>query len=410
MDDSPEHFLELVRDALLHLYDDLAYLEGHALLAVVGAPETASRARARLLRQALLDAIEALHPEPSLGVESRAYSTYRIYRILELRYIEGLEAGQVMERVALSKTHYHREHHRALQAVASFLRERWPSTSRLLMAPASQRPSKPESQELLRKEAERVSHEDRAGRADLGELLGGVRELLRPLCAERGVELHLELPAQLPTVLGGRVALRQALLTILARAVRTVQHGPVEVLVRPEASAVQVDISGPAGGSPGYDQLDIEESRPFVEALQGEIARVPPSTEAKRWMVRLRLPTHRRSTALVVDNSADFIRLLERYLTDRDWEIVGTSDVDRALALARERGPEAILLDVIIPGRDGWDLLLALKAIPATRDIPVIVCSVLDEPEVAFSLGAAGYLQKPVDERQLIAALSALRR
>lgn len=61
-----------------------------------------------------------------------------------------------------------------------------------------------------------------------------------------------------------------------------------------------------------------------------------------------------------------------------------------------------------MPGRDGWDFLQALKASPATRTIPVIVCSVLDEPEVALSLGAAAYLQKPIDQRRLLTTLRAV--
>jgi Amt family ammonium transporter len=82
--------------------------------------------------------------------------------------------------------------------------------------------------------------------------------------------------------------------------------------------------------------------------------------------------------------------------------------VDEAYALACHQHPGAILLDVVIPGRDGWELLLELKQLPSTRDIPVIICSVLDEPAVAIALGAAAYLQKPIDQDRLLAALNPL--
>jgi CheY-like chemotaxis protein len=68
-----------------------------------------------------------------------------------------------------------------------------------------------------------------------------------------------------------------------------------------------------------------------------------------------------------------------------------------------------ILLDAVIPGRDGWELLLELKRSRETREIPVVLCSVLDEPGLALSLGAASYLHKPIDQAQLVGALSRFR-
>ena len=59
--------------------------------------------------------------------------------------------------------------------------------------------------------------------------------------------------------------------------------------------------------------------------------------------------------------------------------------------------PVAIPLDVVIPGREGWELL-ELKQVPSTNEIPVIVCSVLDEPAVAIALSATAYLQKTIDQ------------
>jgi ammonium transporter, Amt family len=96
---------------------------------------------------------------------------------------------------------------------------------------------------------------------------------------------------------------------------------------------------------------------------------------------------------------------VELYLTGGDWEIVSASSVEEATAHARRLHPNVILLDVIIPGRDGWDLLLDLRAHATTLDIPVIICSVLNEPSMATALGATAYLQKPISQGQLMAAL-----
>ena len=64
--------------------------------------------------------------------------------------------------------------------------------------------------------------------------------------------------------------------------------------------------------------------------------------------------------------------------------------------MARETPPDAILLDVMLPDQDGWEVLQTLKADPLTCEIPVIVCSVFDDPRLAESLGATGFIHKPV--------------
>jgi CheY-like chemotaxis protein len=97
-------------------------------------------------------------------------------------------------------------------------------------------------------------------------------------------------------------------------------------------------------------------------------------------------------------------------MAGQGWSVVGAASVDEAYSLACRQHPVAILLDVVIPGRDGWELLLELKQLPSTREIPVIICSALDEPAVAIALGAAAYLQKPIDQAGLLAALTPLLR
>jgi CheY-like chemotaxis protein len=68
--------------------------------------------------------------------------------------------------------------------------------------------------------------------------------------------------------------------------------------------------------------------------------------------------------------------------------------------------PTVIILDVLLPQEDGWELLMSLRADDRTRDIPVIVCSVLREPQLARSLGASAHLPKPVTQGALLEALT----
>jgi CheY-like chemotaxis protein len=81
---------------------------------------------------------------------------------------------------------------------------------------------------------------------------------------------------------------------------------------------------------------------------------------------------------------------------------------EEGLALARELSPSLILLDVMMPGMDGWAVLRELKSDPALQGIPVAMVTVVDDERMAYSLGASEYLTKPVDRSRLLELASAL--
>jgi len=87
------------------------------------------------------------------------------------------------------------------------------------------------------------------------------------------------------------------------------------------------------------------------------------------------------------------------------FTVLVASDGEAGLALAREARPVAIVLDILLPRLDGWDVLARAKADPAIADIPVVVVSMLDERGKGFSLGAADYLVKPVQREALLGTL-----
>ena len=87
-----------------------------------------------------------------------------------------------------------------------------------------------------------------------------------------------------------------------------------------------------------------------------------------------------------------------------------TEDVAAVPELAARERPAAITLDVMTPAVDGWEALRRIKADRRTADVPVLVCSVLQEASLARALGAAGFIAKPVSPQQLRAALDQCRR
>jgi CheY-like chemotaxis protein len=108
---------------------------------------------------------------------------------------------------------------------------------------------------------------------------------------------------------------------------------------------------------------------------------------------------------LVVDDNADLIHLYRRYVVGTRYRIVHTAQGQRVFEIVEASAPDVIILDVMLPDIDGWELLAHLHEHPATRSIPVVVCSVVREEDLALALGAALYLPKPVERQQFIQAL-----
>jgi signal transduction histidine kinase/DNA-binding response OmpR family regulator len=111
-------------------------------------------------------------------------------------------------------------------------------------------------------------------------------------------------------------------------------------------------------------------------------------------------------TILVVDDDASVRELIERHLRNEGYAVASAANGEEGLRLARELHPRAITLDVMMPGMDGWSVLAALKKDPGTADIPVIMCTILDDRNMGFTLGASDFMTKPIDHRQLVGLLT----
>ena len=109
---------------------------------------------------------------------------------------------------------------------------------------------------------------------------------------------------------------------------------------------------------------------------------------------------------LSIDDDPHTGELLRHNLRKLSFRIESASNGEDGLRRARELRPDAILLDVTMPGMDGWEVLTAIKSDPDLESIPVILLTMVEDRKMAFSLGAADYLMKPVDREQLAAALA----
>jgi len=106
-------------------------------------------------------------------------------------------------------------------------------------------------------------------------------------------------------------------------------------------------------------------------------------------------------TVLVIDDDPDARRLIRRLLTADGFRVEEAESGAAGIARARETRPDAITLDVLMPGMDGWTVLKELRSDDSVGDIPVIMLSVLREQQLGLALGASEYVTKPVDRAQL---------
>jgi CheY-like chemotaxis protein len=142
-----------------------------------------------------------------------------------------------------------------------------------------------------------------------------------------------------------------------------------------------------------------------IEVSTGESANQQSSQIASVISARFELPAAEQTTVLVIDDNADVLQLFERYMTGTRYRFIGTQSAPDGLDRARTIHPQIIVLDVMMPGRDGWTLLGQLREHPETRDIPVIVCTILSQTELAMVLGAADFVRKPVNRAEFLEAL-----
>jgi len=126
--------------------------------------------------------------------------------------------------------------------------------------------------------------------------------------------------------------------------------------------------------------------------------------------LREKVPAHQPKDkfVLVVDDDPNIRSLLHQELTDAGYIVRLAEDGRKALALIREEIPGLVILDVMMPEMNGFDVAAVLKNDPATMDIPIIILSIVEDKERGFRLGVDRYLTKPIDTASLFHEVDAL--
>ena len=386
--DADERLVATVADALRRLYDPPALLRSPLREALV--PNSTPEAGVRFLRTALLEAVESLNPGPKVPFRAPAS---RSYDAIRLHYVEGRTIEEVARELAVSERQAYRDIRRGEADVATVLWARHRPQERELQHSAGR---------SLRQEVQRLQLG--AGTTELQQALLEALAAVTPLAKRMGVALHAGQTGELK-VSADAGGLRQCLIATLSCAIQCGCR-QLGVVARPGAQTVSLRIAcdGSKGRAAPPPNLRAT-ARVLAEAIGAELEE---RLQGEEPYVALRLPLAAPATVLVIDDNQGLIELFQRYLQDSDCRVLGASDATEGLRLARESRPNAIVLDILMPGTDGWALLGELKADSTIAQVPVIVCSVFNDPELAKALGAAAFISKPVARAELLRALAVL--
>jgi PAS domain S-box-containing protein len=141
-----------------------------------------------------------------------------------------------------------------------------------------------------------------------------------------------------------------------------------------------------------------------IEVLDRKTESAPTVSTQTSFTVSPVRDTH-IGTVLVIDDDATICDLMVRYLAKNGFQVETATSGSEGLQRARALRPDAITLDVMMPGMDGWKVLSELKADPELADIPVVVVTIVDNKNLGFALGASDYLTKPINYKRLAGLL-----
>ena len=386
-----------IRSALTHL-NDPSYLENHPLARRIASASSDTMAgRGPALKRVLLLSIEALDPGASVPASS---PEARPYQILRRYYISKRSMVQIAMQLAISESYAYRELRRAILSVAHIVAEYLNQDDGRT---ASGQPS-PVTQ--VRAEVERLAL-GAYRQVELIVLLETILDSLQGLAAAHHIEVKLLNEARWTSLVANRTMLRQAVLNLLSH-VLSVHEGPGAVIVRVTNAERKIQMETCFRSQRAC--APVAPSAPYGIAVQILATMGIPwqleSDAEGSVCFRMQIKPAEEQVVLIVDDNPGMISLLGRYLRQRGMRIYGATSGPEALRLL-ERAPDVILLDIMMPDQDGWEIMQALREHPAGRQAKIVVCSIIDDPALSATMGADGFLHKPVDAADLYRVLDA---
>lgn len=288
----------------------------------------------------------------------------------------------------------------------------------------------------------------------LAAAIDDIHSIVRDMVNKKHLILQTNIPDDLPYIHADSVKFKQIMYNLLSNAVKFTPEGgsvTIDASLKDDVFLISVTDTGigiePANHETIFDefkQLDSSRSRQYegtglglsltkklVELHEGRIW-VESEGLGKGSRFSFTLPAVQRDheviqrvsdryasafhapdrspkkVILVVEDNSQASQLLCIYLSEAGYDTVVATNGDEAIEMARKVKPFAITLDIMLPKKDGWQVMQELKSFKDTSNIPVIIISVVDDQTFGFNMGAVGYLVKPIDKLQLTYTLKKL--
>jgi signal transduction histidine kinase/DNA-binding response OmpR family regulator len=285
---------------------------------------------------------------------------------------------------------------------------------------------------------------------DVVALLDDVRATVQPLVAKNGNTFTVNCGPQLGTLRSDQTKVRQILLNLLSNAAKFTTKGQITLTARRTrrgaGHGVEFEVSDKGiGMTPeqltglfqpfsqadasttrrfGGTGLGLAITRHFCRMLGGDVTVdsrfgegstfrfTVPNIETNAALAAPQPTWERRvvGSVLVVEDGREATKSLAGPLTQEGYRVITAGAGADGLRLAREETPDAIILDVVNPEFDGWEILRLLKTDAELCDIPVILVTVLGDRDMGFALGAAEHLTKPINPKELLRLLARVQR
>lgn len=384
-DELPESFIEHVKEALEKLYDFQALRENALTRRFDAHKSDPATTGVHQLRSELINAIESLNPGQNVAAHS---GTVRIYNLIYMHYVGRLTIQQVAWEIGVSLRQAYRDLRRGQELVSAVL---WHKLETRTNAP----------QQDTSVSAELTRLEDNTTVTALQELLETAIRPVHILAEKYRILIHVDAPT-IPVMLMTNSIMGQQILThILSQIIQQVRPSSLNIQLLDDNEFIRIWYENDT-----HPDLHIE---PIILQMIGQVHwEIQHHADGRTQGINLK-SSRRRALLLVIDDNEGLIHLLQRYLSDDAYNVMSTPNTEEGLQTIPQLQPDAIILDVMMPGLDGWELLQRLRTRNETKSIPVIICSVINDPELAFALGASQYVSKPVTRESLRLALQQIR-
>jgi CheY-like chemotaxis protein len=403
---SKDQFTSYLRSALHNLYypDQLRRSPLTELFGIDQRFNTSS-----LLQRILIDEIEKLKPGPEEPPQSRSW---RIYEVLVYRYIRQFDREWVANQLGISGRQFRREQRTGIEALADSLTREYSLETKITTmqedeigeetdAPDEFKESVPDELYWLK---DTLNH----GPTMVKQVIKAVLNLSRPLAERFAVQINCSQEENIPDLDIPALALRHILLTLLSVAVQRASGKSLNIFVTSSEKKVLVDIVSQGPQEQKNEVLENSQKsllivQQLMELFNGTFTLLH---ESGYYSARLTFPSIEKIPVLLIDDNPDAILLFQRYASNTRYIVTGVRDPDRAVRLTEDHPPKIILLDLMMPGMDGWEVLSQIRQNPLISTIPVVVVSILPQESLALSMGANAFLQKPISQNDFLNLLN----